>query len=117
MSNSTIINYSSASDKGRAVVFEEGVGYDSDPDLVEKLLKQAVENAAKKNSSIAKDFDTVARFENFGDSALYFKLIFQVDRYEERYGAQAKVKREILLLFRKNKVTVPFPIRTVYLKK
>lgn len=117
ISNSTIINYSSASDKGRSVVFEVGVNYESDPDKVEKLLKEAVKNAAKKNASIVKDFETVARFENFGDSALYFKLIFQVDKYEARYGAQAQVKRELLLLFRKNKVTVPFPIRTVYLKK
>ena len=117
VANATVINYSSARDKGRSVVFEVGVGYESDPNKVEKLLKQAVKNAAKKNQAIVKDYETIARFENFGDSALSFKLIFQVDKYESRYGAQAQVKRELLLLFRKNKVSVPFPIHTVYLKK
>jgi small-conductance mechanosensitive channel len=117
IANATVINYSSARDKGRSVVFEVGVDYESDPNKIEKLLKQAVKNAARKNPAIVKDYKTVARFENFGDSSLSFKLVFQVDKYTSRYGAQAQVKRELLLLFRKNKVNVPYPIRTVYLKK
>ena len=115
--NSTIINYSASKDKGRSVVFEVGVDYDSDANKVIKLLKQAVEQSKKKTDAISRDLPVIARFENFGDSALYFKLIFKINEYTQRWGAQSIVKREILDLFRKHKVNVPFPIRTVYLKK
>jgi len=117
VANSTIINYSSAKDKGRGVLFDVGVDYSSDADKVERLLREAVKEAAKKNEQIVKDFEPVVRFENFGDSALYFKVIFRVQDYTARWSAEAQVKRRILDLFRKNKVSVPFPIRTVYLKK
>ena len=117
VANSVIVNYSSSRDAGRSVIFKVGVDYESDPDKVVKLLKQAVVNAAKKNEAIVKDYKPIARFENFGDSALSFKLIFQVTSHVDRWAAEAQVKRELLDLFRKNKVSVPFPVRTVHLKR
>ncbi len=115
--NSTIINYTSSKDKGRGVLFDVGVDYSSDPDKVERLLKKAVEKAAKKDESIDSEYQTISRFQNFGDSALTFRLIFRVKDYTSRWAAESHVKKEILKLFRKSKVNVPFPIRTVYLKK
>lgn len=117
IANSVIVNYSSARESGRSVKIEVNVGYESDPNKVERLLKKAVVNAAKAGAKIYPAFEPIARFQKFGESALVFQLIFRVNSYVDRWRAEAAVNHEILKLFRKNKVHIPYPIHTVQLKK
>lgn len=110
--NEKVINWTHFDDYIRFAV-EVGVAYGSDTQLVQKLLKQAVEEHPKVKSYPA----PFVRFNSFGNSSLDFSIYF----FSEEYLAIEDVKSEIRLridaLFRENNITIPFPQRVVTLLK
>ena len=65
---------------------------------------------------VVQGFKPFARFDSFGDSALIFVVGFKVAHYSRRSAPASLLNKNILALFRKNKIGLPFPSRTVYLK-
>ena len=50
------------------------------------------------------------------DFSLDFKLIFYVEDYKEKFNVSDLVNTRIYNGLNKNKVDIPFPTRTVYVK-
>ena len=90
-----------------------GVAYDSDIKLVEKLLL----DAAKSCKDIEKDPVPSVKLIDFGDSALVYELDVWTKNYPEYRDIMGEVRTKALELFRANKVNIPFPIRTIYMKQ
>ncbi|MEK6924453.1 MAG: hypothetical protein AABW54_04410 [Candidatus Micrarchaeota archaeon] len=44
-------------------------------------------------------------------------IIMQAAKFTDQYGISGDLRTEILKRFRKEKIDLPFPIRTVHLKK
>jgi len=105
----SVINWT-LSDPVTRVTVPVGVGYDSDVDLVHRLLIQA----ARETPKVLVDPKPHTVFRRFGDSALEFELrVFLGDRdhwIEVVNGAHAR----ITALFRENGVEIPFPQRDVH---
>ena len=87
-----------------------GVGYDSDVDLVMKLMLEA----AKEHPEVFQEKPAVARLSNFGDSSLDFSLFFNSRYLFKAEAIKSDLRLSILNKFRENNIYIPFPIRTLY---
>ena len=116
IAQSTVINFSLPAEPTN-IVINVSASYDSKVDEVEKLLVTAVNNVMNKNKNIIKEFEPIARCNNFGSSSLDFSIVYRIDAYQNHAEASSEIREEILKLFRKNKIEIPFPITTVQLKK
>ncbi|HFK5528076.1 TPA: mechanosensitive ion channel family protein [Elizabethkingia anophelis] len=87
-----------------------GVGYDSDVDLVMKLMLES----AKEHPEVFQEKPAVARLSNFGDSSLDFSLFFNSRYLFKAEAIKSDLRLSILNKFRENNIDIPFPIRTLY---
>ena len=90
-----------------------GVAYGSDVQLVKKLLLQA----ASTNIDVLNTPEPTVLFEDFGDSALNFKLIFSLNNSFKAQFPSSEIRFEIDKLFRENNIKIPFPQRDIHIIK
>ena len=88
-----------------------GVAYGSDVKLVKKLLIQA----ANEHPKVFQHPAPLVIFENFGDSALEFKLIFTLNDSFKALIPQSEIRFRIDELFREHNISIPFPQRDVHI--
>jgi len=112
--NKTIIenplkNYS-LTDKMR-VAITCGVGYESDLEEVEKLVKESIKSVYHQNDGS----EIEVYFTEFGDSAINFVCRFWVDAKDakNRLDAKSAGMKAIKKAFNANSINIPFPIRTL----
>ncbi|NOQ38178.1 mechanosensitive ion channel [archaeon] len=112
IANSKIVNYTSPATK-MMVKITIGVAYGSDVAKVKRVLM-----------SIAKSIDEVIdkpapgiRFDNHGESSLDFAMIMWVKDPADKFTVIDKVNTAIEKEFRKNKIDIPFPTRTIIQQK
>ena len=114
IANQKIVNIVQPDTKIRKTV-EVSVAYGSDLKKVYKILEEVTKNhpdVIDKNG-----FDVFVRFIEFGDSGLKFMVIFWVEDVMHQWRAMSDIRTEIDKRFREEGVTVPFPQRTVWIKK
>lgn len=107
-----VINWSLDNELTRFDV-EVGVAYGSDVELVSNILNTVVDN----HSAVAKKPKHFVRFENFGDSALIFRVYFWSHNIFRIENVKSDIRYKIDKEFRKNNITIPFPQRTVWMPK
>lgn len=97
------------------VILTCGVGYDSDLDFVEKLTKDTIEEHCNKDP----EKDIEFHYLEFGDSSINFQVRFWVDAQAKMsiLEARSEAIKVIKKAFDKNNIDIPYPIRTVYMKK
>ena len=113
IANSKIINESGGPYEKERVRLSVGVSYDSDIEKVRNILF----SIAKKHELVSKDFDPRVRFRSFGESALMFQLLYWIDKPELRGRSIDQLNSEVFKAFKENNVEIPYPHRTVHLKK
>lgn len=95
-----------------------GVDYSCDPDHVERVLLDVARAAAIDLPALLSEPPASVRFNpGFGDSALQFTLNCQVSEFAEQFKVQHELRKRILKRFREEKIDMPFPTRTVYVKQ
>lgn len=100
-------------DRRIRVDMEFGVNYDSDPDKVKKVALDVV----KKAEHVLKDPAPNIWFLEMGDFSLKFKLMFYVDDLSNKWLTHQVVITNLFKSLKKNKIGIPFPTRTLYMKK
>ncbi|MCH3882411.1 MULTISPECIES: mechanosensitive ion channel family protein [Tenacibaculum] len=90
-----------------------GVAYGSDVELVKSLLIQA----AKEHPKVYEHPAPLVIFQNFGESALEFKLVFTLSDSYQAVIPQSDIRFRIDQLFRENNISIPFPQRTIHVVK
>ena len=116
LAQSVITNYSLPKNE-MGLVLPVDVAYGSDPEKVERVLKQAAKNVLKRTPGAVKDFEPFVRFLEFGEFALKFKVILRVKTYVDKFLVTHEFNKEVVKQFKKHKIEIPFPTRTVYLKR
>jgi len=88
-----------------------GVAYGSDS----KLVKKALLECAANHNFVAKKPEPTVRFNDFGDSALLFELLF----FSENMFRIERIKSDIRFIidrkFRDNGIHIPFPQRDLHI--
>lgn len=91
------------------VKIEVGVSYNSDIELVKKILLEIAEN----NRNILNDPKPFFRFEDFADSSLNVSLFCRVPEVLDQFETASDLREEVLKRFRENNIEIPFPQRVV----
>ena len=106
-----VINWSHQSKKTRFKI-NIGVAYESDLDLVVKVLKES----AWEHPEVSEKELIAVRFLDFGPSSLQFQVIF----FSENIFRIERVKSDIRMVinrkFNEHKISIPFPQMDVYVK-
>jgi small-conductance mechanosensitive channel len=106
-----VINWSHSGNYVRLSI-QVSVAYDSDFDVVSKLLLEIADN----EPGVLKQPAPAVQLAEFGDSALKFSLLVWTREYTDRKGVlRSLLNFRILKLFRENKIHVPFPQRDIHI--
>ena len=112
LSQAVIRNLNLPDPKARVVV-PFSVEYGSDPEKVKKVVLKEI----KKIESVIDDPAPTVIFSEMGDFALKFEAKFWVADVSQRYSAKLEAIERIYKALYKNKIGIPFPTHTVYLRK
>ena len=88
-----------------------GVAYGSDVQLVKQILLVVAGN----HPQILKVNPPAVLFNDFGDSALQFKLLFSLKNSYAHMRIKSDLRFEIDKKFRENNIQIPFPQRDVHI--
>jgi small-conductance mechanosensitive channel len=117
VAESVITNYDLPEPR-MSLLIQVGVSYRSDPDQVERVLVEEATRAAGEVPGLLGEPPPFVRFiPGFGESALGFTLICQVQTFVDQYLAQHELRKRILRRFRAEGIEIPFPVRTVELRQ
>jgi MscS family membrane protein len=111
LAKNPIINLMHPDQRARCAL-EVGVGYDSDVEMVKRILFQA----ATEHPLSTPDPIPIAQLTAFGDSALTFTLAFHVRDVRKRGEALSAVRERVLAEFRRAGIDIPYPQRVVHVK-
>ncbi|MCH7398716.1 mechanosensitive ion channel [Belliella sp. DSM 107340] len=105
-----LINWT-LSDKKRRVELIIGVSYNSDMELVSKILSEQIEI-----EEVMKNPEPRVLLQSFADSAVEFRVLFWVDNFDLWINIRNQVMRGIFRAFKENGVEIPFPQRDLNFK-
>ena len=112
IANTKIINESAPVPNFRIRV-PISVAYGTDINRVEDILLVI----AGSNDNVQNSPEPRVRFRTFGDSGLHFELLCWAKEPAVRGKTIHEINKEIYFKFNEADVTIPFPHRTVYLRK
>ncbi len=113
MASAKIKNFSQPDLKVR-VAIPFGVEYGNRPEKVIKLIKDAIKKEVK---DIMEEPDVSVVFTEMADSSINFKALFWVANYNDAYAKKLEATDLIYNTLNKAKIGIPFPTRTIYMKK
>jgi small-conductance mechanosensitive channel len=117
VSESMIVNYF-LPDRRTALLLPVAVSYQSDPRQVEAVLLEEAVRASGEVEGLLPDPPPIVRLNpGFGESSLDFTLICQVREFVDQYAVQHELRHRILARFRKEGIEIPYPQRTVHLRR
>ncbi|MCS7164381.1 MAG: mechanosensitive ion channel family protein [Thermodesulfovibrio sp.] len=117
LAQSIIVNYF-LPEKTMSFQIPISVSYDSDPELVEKILIEEVKKAAEEVSGLLSEPPPSVRFiPGFGESSLDFTLVCHVREFVDQYIVQHELRKRIFKRFQKEGIKIPFPQRVVWIKE
>ncbi|MEP6960501.1 MAG: mechanosensitive ion channel family protein [Acidobacteriota bacterium] len=89
-----------------------GVAYGSDPDQVERILNDAIQEVIAMNATLLKDpKPVVLLLPGFTERALEFTIICRVADYEDQFLVQHQIRKAVLERFKEAGIVIPAPIR------
>ncbi|MCH8485838.1 MAG: mechanosensitive ion channel [Candidatus Cyclonatronum sp.] len=109
--SSQVINYSHGDTKIRMRV-EIGVSYNSDLDLVLRIIKES----ALAHPETMDDPEPTVLLRNFGDSAWEMLLLCWVPDPKRQYKIASDIRCDLVRRFRENNIEIPFPQRDLHLR-
>jgi small-conductance mechanosensitive channel len=117
LAQSVITNYH-LPDPEMALLLPVSVSYAADPDHVEQVLVKETTKAAGEVPGLLPEPAPFVRFiPGFGDFSLDFTLICRVASFVDQYLVQHELRKRILRRFRAEGIEIPYPIRTVELRR
>ena len=111
LTGENVINWSHNDGPTRYKI-EVGVAYGSDI----KVVRKALEEAAHMHPAVLAKPGLEVRFDDFGESALEFILLFWSN---EAFGIEpikSQIRYNIDEIFRKYEIEIPFPQRDIHIK-
>ncbi|MBN1969951.1 MAG: mechanosensitive ion channel family protein [Candidatus Delongbacteria bacterium] len=115
--NSKISTLSNMTKEWSASILEIGVSYDSDIELVMKLLNEVGKEIEQDEVFSKKILTTpeVLGLDKFADSSLNFKIRIKVKPMTQ-WEVAREFRKRVKYKFDKNGIEIPFPHRTVYIR-
>jgi small-conductance mechanosensitive channel len=114
VANQKIINIVKPDAKIRKKI-KVSVAYGTDLKKVIKILHEI----ANKHPNVVKEkeFEPLIRITDFGESGIEFSLNLWIDEVMNQWVVLSDIRLEIDERFKKEKITIPFPQRTLWINK
>jgi small-conductance mechanosensitive channel len=103
--------------KELSVLVEVGVHYDSDLEHVERVTREVGEEVLREVEGGKADFTPRVRFHTFGDSSIDFTVVLRADEFLSSYRLKSEFVKRLHRRFKQEGIVIPFPIRTLDIKK
>jgi small-conductance mechanosensitive channel len=104
-------------EKRMSVNFAVTVGYECDPDAVEKVLAEVLTLAAGEVPGMLKEPAPEVTFDpGFGEAGMGFTATFHVAEFANQFPVRNELRKRVLRRFRADGIAIPYPARTVYLR-
>ena len=113
IANSKIINESGGPYEKERIRITVDVAYGTDLDVVKTILS----SIAEKSDNVCSEPLPRVRFREFGESGLRFQLLGWIEKPEFRGRVIDELSTEIYNTFNKENIEIPFPQRTIHIKK
>lgn len=110
ISGQTVRNFTQG-ERASLLHIQVGVAYGSDVDRVKARMLQAV----TEQKEVVRKKEANVIFQDFGDSALQFTVLFWVNRPWLREIVSSDIRFRINSLFQEDGIKIPFPQRDVHL--
>jgi len=94
-----------------------GVSYDSDLEKVERITIEVAQDVQKSVSGGVPEFDPFIRYTEFADSSINFVVILRAKEFVDQHLLKHEFIKKLHQRYNKEGIEIPFPIRTVYMKK
>ncbi|MDP2718058.1 MAG: mechanosensitive ion channel family protein [Candidatus Micrarchaeota archaeon] len=114
LASSVMINYDKYKGPKRAEAVV-GAEYGAEPEKVMAALLEACNVATKALEVADKEARPIVRQERYADSSIEYRAIIHVKSVLDEPDARSELNKQIHHAFRKNGLTIPFPIRTLYM--
>ncbi len=116
LSNLVVTNYERP-DPDMSIVFNLGVDYTSDLRKVEEVTVEVATEIQKTVQGAKRDFVPFIRYNQFGDSSINFSVILRGNTFVDQYLIKHEFMKRLKERYDKEGINIPFPIRTVFMKK
>ncbi len=110
--NDNIVNYA-APDTTVRVKIPVSVAYGTDPEKVDKIMLEIVDNTPK----VLKMPKPLVRFTQYAESSQNFELLVWIDHYDDRHPVLDRIFRDMFKRFKEEGIEIPFNQMGVHLKK
>ena len=100
-----------------SVLVQVGVSYDSNLEKVEKVTIEVAKKVLKEVPGGIPDFEPFIRYHTFGDFSINFSVILRVKEFVDQYLVKHEFIKRLHKRYRAEGIEIPFPIRTVFMKK
>lgn len=117
LAQSIVTNYY-LPEKRMSLSIPVSVSYSSDPERIEDILLQEAKKAVGEVSGLLAEPEPAVRFiPGFGESSLDFTVVVHVKDFVDQFPVQHELRKRIFRRFKEEGIDIPFPQRTVHLKK
>ena len=117
LAQAIVINYY-LPEKRIGANFAVTVGYECDPDAVEKVLAEVLRQAAKEVPGMLEEPAPAVNFDpGFGETGLGFTLAFHVAEFANQFPVRNELRRRVFRRLRAEGIAIPYPAREVYLRQ
>lgn len=110
LAKSTIHNFTKPTEIARREVLVQAP-YEVSPQRVEEVLLSVVNDV----DGIVTTPAPSAQTKNFADSGIEYRLLYFIDNFAQRDRIDSDVRQRIWYAFQRTGISIPFPIRTVYM--
>ncbi len=104
-------------DAEQSVVVQVGVSYASDLEHVERVTLDVARQVQQEVEGAARSHEPAVRFHTFGDSSINFNVILRTSEYANRFPIVHAFVKKLHARFNAEGIEIPFPIRTIHMKK
>lgn len=115
LAQATIINYSRP-EKELSVLFDVGVSYESDLELVERVTIEVAKEVMQAIEGAVPDNEPFIRYNAFSNSSINFTVILRVQEFVHQYTIKHECIKRLAKRYREEGIEVPLPIQTIHLK-
>ena len=112
LSKAIIKNYDSG-ESSFSVKIPMGVGYDSDLDVVERVVMEVANDLHQKMDEMNKKSTPSIKFKGFGESSIDFMVYFRGNKYGDQNPIIHEFVKKLHKRFNDEGIEIPFPMRTV----
>lgn len=104
-------------DSQNSVLVPVGVAYDSDLKMVERITIEVGTGIQKSVEGAVENHIPFIRYNEFADSSINFNVILRSSDFTSQYLIKHEFVKALHDRYNKEGIEIPFPIRTVYMKK